>query len=418
MSERLIIRLASEANKKNHWLVWSDSENEIIASGEVDNAEQLALLQSQSEQRLVVCLLPGVDVLVKPVVITGTFNRQMQKALPYLLEDEFAGDVDDLHFSVFEKQKDLVHVAVCNKDKMNMWLSWLDEAQIVCRQFIPETLALKTAENDDWQAVKIDEQWLIRENKNMGWACDAQMLPFILNQKLEAHRDEQNVNAEGETADDNETEKTKINIVSFTESNESIVGNWSCPRPSLAMEVLATGTIDNKINLLSGEFKRKKEMNPQFALWRNAAIALVVLFVLSLFNIYMQSVKTAEETNHVQAQVEDIYQQAFPNSSQLKYPRIKKKIKTLMKASEQSSQVGFIDFIQEVAPYFNKNSEMKIESVKFKSSKGELNILAVGKNFNSFEAFAEKLPKKFILEQGALNNRSGSVTGLLIIRMK
>ncbi|MEH6454134.1 MAG: type II secretion system protein GspL, partial [Psychromonas sp.] len=142
MTERLIIRLASNASQKNHWLIWSDSEGEIIASGEVDNANQLALLTDKAVQRYVICLLPNIDVVIKQIPINGSFNRQMQQALPYLVEEELASDVEQLHFHVIAKQTDSVHVAICEKQKMQTWLEWLDEAGIACSQFIPEGLSL------------------------------------------------------------------------------------------------------------------------------------------------------------------------------------------------------------------------------------------------------------------------------------
>lgn len=409
MNERLIIRLASEANQKIDWLVWSDSENEIIASGEIENAENLALLQSQAEQRLVICLLPSADVLIKPVVIAGNFNRQLEQALPYLLEDDLASDVDQLHFNVFDKQKDLIHVALCAQSKMSMWLSWLAEANLVCRQFIPESLAMPFSD-DAWHALKINDRWLVREGKTTAWGCGAEMLSLILASKIEEYREDLD--------DSDDLENNDPLIISYSETSEALAGNWRDPEITLAMEVLAKGSIGNSINMLSGEFKLKKESNPQLERWRHVAIAAVVLFVVFIFNIYMQAMDKEDQTIMVKAQVEDVYQQAFPRSTALKYPRIKKKIKTLIQDSGQHSNQDFITFISEVAPYFIKNSELKMESVKFKSTRGELNILAVGKNFHSFEVFAEKLPKTFSLSQGALNNRNGGVMGLLTIRKK
>ncbi len=118
MTERLIIRLASEASQKNHWLIWYDDENEIIGWGEVDNAEKLNLLTDKAQLRSVVCLLPGVDVCIKPVAINGVFTRQMQQGLPYLVEEELASDVESLHFTVIAKEKDLIHIDVCEKAKV------------------------------------------------------------------------------------------------------------------------------------------------------------------------------------------------------------------------------------------------------------------------------------------------------------
>ena len=419
MSERLVIRLESEANQKIDWLVWSDSENEIIASGEIENAEKLALLQSQADQRLVICLLPSVDVSIKPVVIEGNFNRQLQQALPYLVEDDLAGDVEQLHFSVFDKKKDLIHVALCAESKMRMWLSWLNDANIVCRQFIPESLALPFSD-DEWHALKMNDYWLVRENKCTAWGCDADMLPLILESKIDSlnlSNETDNEYAENNNeGDDERAPNAQPVIISYSEVNETYLGNWRNPKAILAMEVLAKGTIGNTINILSGEFKPKKESNPQLERWHKVVIAAIVLFVFSIFNIYMQAAKYENQTLIVKAQVEDIYQQAFPNSRALKYARIKKKIKTLVKEAGQNEHEDFIIFINEIAPLFSKSKDLKMLSVKYKRSRGELSILAEGKNFRSFEIFSEKLPKEFSLSQGALSNHSNAVSGLLTIR--
>ncbi|WP_094751368.1 type II secretion system protein GspL [Psychromonas sp. CD1] len=190
MTEQLIIRLASESTQKNHWLIWSETENEIIASGEVDDALQLNLLTEKAQNRLVICLLPGVDVNIRAVPIKGKYNRHIQQALPYLLEDDLATDVEKLHFNVFSKERDLIHVAYCTQKKMHMWLHWLSEAQLNCLQMIPEGLVLPIAEEGHWSAIELGEQVIVRENKEIAWSCDRCMLSIILESKAQEKLDD------------------------------------------------------------------------------------------------------------------------------------------------------------------------------------------------------------------------------------
>ena len=292
MTERLIIRLASEASQKNHWLIWSDSENEIIASGDVDNAEQLNLLTEKAQQRAVICLLPNVDVCIRAIAINGVFNRQIQQALPYLVEEELASDVESLHFSVIAKQTDLLHVAICDKQKISTWLSWLEAAQIRCRQFIPEGLALPVAADGKWQAVQLDKQWIVRENHNIAWSCEQEMLDIMIASKLEDDLSPQ--------------------IESYSPSAENKIGEWIDLSPTLPMELLAKGTQNNKINLLTGEFKPKKESNKQLAQWRMPAILSITLFVFLMLNLYLKNLQVQKETLLVKQHVEAVYKQAFP----------------------------------------------------------------------------------------------------------
>ena len=398
MTERLIIRLASKASQKNHWLIWSDSEDEIIASGEVDNAEQLNLLTEKAQQRTVICLLPGADVCIKDIAINGVFNRQMQQALPYLVEEELASDVETLHFSVIAKQSDLVYAAICEKQKISMWLSWLEAAQIRCRQFIPEGLALPATANGKWQAVQLDKQWIVRENQNIAWSCEPDMLDLLIGSKCE---------------DDSVPQ-----IESYSPYPGNGSGEWIELSPTLPMEILARGSKDNKTNLLTGEFKPKRESNKQLEKWRIPAILSVTLFIFLMLNLYMKNSQIEKETLLVKQHVETVYKQTFPLQNALKYARIKKKLKSMLIGLEGDVDSSFLSMLNELVPAFAENSQLKPSNIKFDSKKQEMRISASADNFQSFEKFNAALPKHFSVEQGPLNSNKDGVSGLLTIGIK
>lgn len=398
MTERLIIRLASHASQKNHWLIWSDNEKEIIASGQVDNAAQLDLLTEKALSRLVICLLPGVDIAIKEVEISGSFNRQMQQALPYMLEEDLASDVEQLHFSVINKQTDLVHVAVCEKQKISQWISWLADAQINCKQFIPEYLALPEVAENRWQALLLDQQWLIREGLYSGWCSEPEMLDLLLEEKL-ANNDD-------------------LQIESYTAKPQNESTQWINKDPILPMELLTLGTLDNKINLLTGEFQAKKARNKNLHKWKLSAVLVLSLFILSMVNIYLQAVQVDKQTQLAKKQVEEVYQQAFPLQNKLKYMRIKKVMKGMLTGIGGDKKSGFLVMLNELAPTFANNPELKPTNVKFDSKKQEMRILATGKNFQSFEKFNSSLGKQFTVKQGALNSSNNVVSGLLTIGRK
>jgi general secretion pathway protein L len=403
VNERLIIRLASSASQKNYWLIWSDSENEIIASGEVDNAEQLNLLTEKAFQRRVICLLPGVDICIKKVVIKGAFNRQMQQALPYLVEEELASDVEKLHFNVIAKETNLVHVAICDKQKMHDWLEWLENAQIRCKQFIPEGLTLPLPEYGQWQALQLGEQWVIRETADIAWSCDHSMLNTILESKLK-----------------NSADQTLVpRIESYSPIIENSVAEWSSHDAILPMELLAVGTKSNKVNLLTDEFKPAQEVNPYIKKWRIPAAAGVLLFVVSVLNIYSHTLQVQAETELIQQQVETIYNQAFPRESKLEYARINHKLDTMLKELQGSSaEFDFLTILNDLSPAVMSLKKFEISSLKFDSKKQELQLALTAPSFQAFETFAAELPEHLTAEQGALNNSNMGVSGVLMISKK
>lgn len=399
VSERLIIRLASEASQKQHWLIWSESEQEIIASGEVENAQQLNTLTEKTLSRNVICLLPGVDVSIKEVVINGAFNRQMQQALPYLIEEELASDVEKLHLSVIAKRTDLVHVAICDKQRMHNWLAWLEDAQISCKQFIPEGLALPMADDDVWQAVQLDNGWIVRESKEVAWSCELDMLELILASKV-----------------DPENAQT---IESYSATRELEGVKWVKALPILPMELLTIGALSSKVNLLSGEFKVQKEANKDLLKWRLPAILAIILFTLSCGNLYMENHKVDTRIAVVKGQVETVHKIAFPSKNKIPYSRVRKSIKTKLNDIGNGASSGdFLVMLDEIAPGFKSNTQLNANSLKYDAEKHEMRILATGNNFQAFEKFSAGLPKKFSLKQGALNSSKKYVSGLLTIRKK
>ena len=399
MSEQLVIRLSSEKNQTIHWLIWSDSEKEIIGSGDIGNAAELSQLAEKAQSRKVICLVPGVDVTLKSVVINGTFTRQMQQALPYMLEDELASDVDKLHFSVFAKETDLVQVAICVKSKIEMWLEWLTEAEIVCQQFIPEALALPSPADEKWQALQLENHWLIRETLTKGWTCDSEMLNDVLTLHL--------------------MENPEQIIESYSPNPENCAGKWQVTDGLLPMQLLAEGCVNNRFNLLSGEFKAKKESNLQLGKWKIPAIAAVVLFAIMLVNLFVESKQAEQQTLVVKEQVESVYKQAFPNQSKLKYSRVKKKIKSLMTGlSETGGETGFLTMLTDLVPVFKSVPSLEITTLKFKSKKREISLAVSADSFQAFEQLAAKMPAQYQLEQGALSNSKNRISGALTIRAK
>lgn len=396
MSEQLIIRLASEADQTIHWLIWSDSEKEIIASGDLDNAQGLKLLTEKALSRKVICLVPSVDVTLKSVVIKGNFTRQMQQALPYMLEDDLASDVDKLHFSVLAKKTDLVDVAICFKSKLQMWLDWLVDADIFCHRLLPEALALPLPEGDEWQALQLEKHWLIRESAYQGWSCDSEMLNDILQLRL--------------------SDNPQQVIKSHTPLPKNTFGQWQAEQIMLPMQLLAEGCFQHSFNLLTGEFAVKRESHLQLHKWKAPAIAAAILFVVLLVNLFVQTKQIDKQTLQVKGQVETVYQQAFPDQSPLRYSRIKKKLKGLLaNASMTEQDSGLLIILNDLLPSLKTVPSLQISTLKFNNKNQEISLAISADSFQDFEQFASKIPTQYSFKQGALSNNKNRISGVVTV---
>ena len=96
MGETLFIRLGSQAENRVHWLIKTDGQEEIIASGELPNAGELTQLAEKSSARNVVAFVPASDIAIKRLKVPGSSQRAIRLAAPYMLEEELAQDVEQL----------------------------------------------------------------------------------------------------------------------------------------------------------------------------------------------------------------------------------------------------------------------------------------------------------------------------------
>lgn len=139
--EQLLVRLGATESDPISWIVYSTSEEEIIASGELSHADDLATLGERAGNRGVIALAPSSEILLKWVTLPPRAGRKVLSALPFMLEDELASDISDQFFAIGPKQGDEQAVAVVSHEKLAMWTQWLNRARFVLRPFNPRCIS-------------------------------------------------------------------------------------------------------------------------------------------------------------------------------------------------------------------------------------------------------------------------------------
>ena len=81
--EQLVVRLGANPNEPIHWIVWSSQQDEIIASGELPDATQLATLADRAGRRAICALVPTSDILLKWVELPAKAGRKAIAAIPF-----------------------------------------------------------------------------------------------------------------------------------------------------------------------------------------------------------------------------------------------------------------------------------------------------------------------------------------------
>ena len=259
-------------------------------------------------------------------------------------------------------------------------------------------LALPVPVDQQWQALKLGKEWMIRESLNYGWGCDSEIIDSILQLRL--------------------MENTEQIINSYSGIPRSEFGKWRAQDSASPLYLLARGCVSSHLNILDGEFKVKKESNLHIAKWKLPLIAVSILFSLAFINLFVQSSILEQQTAQVKKQVETVYKKAFPTQRALQYSRIKKKIKGLLNQASAAPEAEFLVVLNDLLPVFKAVPSLQISSLKFNSKKKEVNLSVSTDSFQAFEQLAKQVPVQYQLEQGVLSNNKNRVSGLLTVKVK
>jgi len=403
MAETLYIRLGSQSTQSISWLVYDAATREIIASGELPNAQALTQLTERAESRKVVAFVNASDIAFHALNVPAKNQRAMRQAAPYMIEDDIAQDVDEMFFAFGASDKqDEEHncfVAGVERARLEEWLSWLSQANISTDTMIPDALALPQ-HGDKWSVMSLGEQVLVRQGHWQVMTLDKPLFDYMLNQ----WRQTPDIHLATYSPIETDADIDLLNIERQTEE--------------LPLALLAQSISGTTLNLLQGEYQVKLNKQTPHKPWLIAAgiagVALVMHLAFTGISLYQL---TQEQTATEQAIV-DTYKKAFPQAKRVRVTTVRSEMKRkLAQIGESGGQAGFLALLNQVQPAFAKVPELKPESVKYDGKRNELRLTAVGSNYQAFDRFKTELEKlRLTVDIGSQNNQGEQVVGSMSIK--
>ncbi|MDN3380812.1 MULTISPECIES: type II secretion system protein GspL [unclassified Pseudoalteromonas] len=395
MTETLLIRTGQTQQDCIHWLVYSPLEQEIIASGELPNAEQLTELTDKAQSREVVVLLPSDQVQLKTVELPTKWNRKLEQALPYMLEEDIACDVDDLFIAIGEPtivgEKHAINVAMTDREWFESWLGVFAEQDIEVFTLLPDALLLPTAEQGI-SAIELKGQWLCKFGQwhisavEQSWL--AEYLAALGNPDI-AHYSPASNFPDG------------VNLDAQTSAYD------------LPLALFAKQLPDTKFNLRQGEYQLKKKTALWWGYWKGAAIAASIALVSSVLIKGFELHQLTSDLEVAKSQVVERYKNAFPGKT-VRPHLIKSQINGELAKLEGGSSAGFLDLTSELVTVFSQVQDFTPETLRYDQRRNELRIRARGKDFQTFGKVKSILEQRGLtVDQGSLNNDGDFVVGEL-----
>lgn len=367
MATQLIIRIPPSLDfQQVSWLRLDDQGNKSpITTG------PLSEVAGMTVGARVAVLIPSTDVLLTSTMLPTQNRQKMLKALPYALEDQLMGDLEELHFALGVRDADgVVHTAVIEKEVMDKWQAALHKEGLVADYLIPDVFAMPVGEGQ-WQVLQDDEQVLVRVDANKAFSVDAYNagLTMELLLKEQKERAPQTIaawNINGQLRDEYQIEAGEAALAITVERQQSEKG---------LLGIVAEHGFDPKqaINLLQGVYSRREQMGKYFKPWRTTAILLGVWFVILWGMLLAENISLQAKSDKQRDEMVTLYKQAFPGSKNIPKPKaqMEAKLKEL-RGGGGSNGSSFVNMMGKVGPVFNRTSDLQLANIRYKT--GQLDI--------------------------------------------
>lgn len=401
MNEFLIVRLSNNANAAIQWLVWSEQQKEVIASGELASWEHISELSDYADNRRTIVLLSAASIVLTDVEIPAGASRQFETMLPFILEDELAQEVDQLHFTILHKQAGYAQVCAVEKSWLQQVLHSLAELGCQVQKVLPDVLALPSGAGIS--AVELGNSWLLKKGTHQGLAINVDWLAMVAQSDWVKQGDEY------------------LPLTAYSPLPELDLApeqTWQNGEPKLVMQMLAEESVTSKINLLTGDFKAKSSLSRYWKVWQKVAIAAVVLMAVVMVDNILQIQRYEAQAEAYRAESERIFRQSLPGKNKIPtVSYLKREMEREAKRlSGGSVDESILDWMAGFPGLLKQVPGLSLTSFKFDSARGEVRIQAQSKDFQTFEKARELFAGKYQVEQGQLNRSGSLVNGSFVLK--
>ncbi|USD32645.1 MULTISPECIES: type II secretion system protein GspL [Vibrio] len=402
MNEFLVVRLSKSKTAAIQWLVWSESQKEVIASGELQDHQDLAELANYAEGRQVVVLVSAANLVLTQLDVPAGANRQFDSMLPFMLEDDVAQDVDELHFTVLAKEAGQAYVCGIDYHWLESILADMQQLGLVVRKVMPDALALPLDDNCGLSAVELDGQWLVKKGQFSGVSVEPAWLPLLVQSDwVKQGEDYLPLQA-----------FSPLPELPYADGQE-----WRNEEPQLVMQLLAEQAVKSKTNLLSGEFKPKSSLGRHLKVWRKAAIAAGVLIVVLSVDNWLQIQSAETQANAYRQESERIFRQMTNKNKIPTVTYLKREMeREESRLSGGGSGDSVLEWMVKMPQVMKQVPGLKLTSFKYDSTRGEVRLQAQSNDFQTFEKARELMSSQFTVEQGQLSKSGALVNGTFVLK--
>jgi len=347
--------------------------------------------------------------------------RQILQAVPFIVEESLAQDVEDCHFAIGDRNSaGDVNVAIIDRELLQQRLNLLKELLIQPSIITCDVLQLNAlqknalqknvgqAEQENSCQVLLEaDRALIRYSHDLGFAVPAHSLAMALT--LVPQENKAQLHIAMSDPDDEAFALTLAQINAELEQPADITALDYHP-----FEQLCRHFDTAAVNLLQGQFRVEIKRASRPGSWRSVAILAASVFAVHVLLMLGQGLYFGGKADRLEAEALALYTDVFPNDRNVR--DLKRRWRAHLGESNGASGAAFLDLFAGAAKLLPSGS-VTLNNVNYNESRGDLVLQLETVRSDGLIAYSQTLDKAgYDAVIGTINQGEESVKGSVKIK--
>jgi general secretion pathway protein L len=317
----------------------------------------------------IMAVLPGRWLNFFQVELPKARGTMIKQALPFLLEEQLAQELDNIHIALPTHYQggEITPVAVINKERMQTLQAAFKGQNLNLQQAFPDWMCLPLFDHT-WTIHLGSEYAYVRQSTCLGFSIQKDllmpMLQMALAQTLQPPQALHVYHLALEAADMEE----QLNTLSLPLAYEAVSDDpllvwaqyFSSPAP---------------LNLLQDEFFIKPKVSEVNRLWRIAATLVVAIIAVQLCQSFLRYQQLSKQYTQVHEEVLTLYTQVFPDATQTSNAKAQLEQALAGKGGARADNPLFA-YLQDIATPLLNTEGITLQQLTFQNNEMRLQIIA------------------------------------------
>lgn len=417
MYEYLVVRFCEGViapHAAAEWmLLGRDSRGARVQSGELTDVGDF--YTSLAEKPVVVVLAPARDVLLTEVAVPEGQQRYAKQALPFLVEEKLADDIEDVHIAMGPLQKnDPVPVAVARHFDVINWLDALYSVGLPTTWLVPEQLALP------WVAgstrLYLERQGcLLRNGYWQGMGCDLQTLgiasiAMLKKPAADVAPTQVEIAYSHDAGLDEDADKLRGELQEALGIQPRLLAYKEGTTEVLARNVIAH--LSDNINLLQGGYAVQTPGLRGTLNWRALSTTFASCLLLYLALTAGTGLWFSLQADALEEQAVAQYREWFPEARRVFDPR--RQLHSKLANGQVAGSELLLSYIGAVATDWRQESDMRLQAMDYQAQSGSMTLQLAAPAAEDMASLQQQLQARGLQsELKSVSQRGELVTGRL-----